>query len=570
MNKILNCLAGLVLLAAFPGLAPAQDAGTLLRQQESRSQPQLPPASQDTEEETISIPEDPPPVTDEEGTTVQITALHFSGDATLLSPEYRRSLADSVVGQRLGIRGLRALADRITAQLQQRGHLLAFALLPPQDVTEGQVTVEIRQGRLEEVVFEPEKGVRVRAGLLHAIGEKPLTGGVTRAHLEESLLRLNDLPGISARGRLAAGETANGSRLHISIKEAPLFNATLHSNNYGVASTGEIQTVAGLSLSDASGYGDYSSLVLSVAKGQRYAAIGTSLPLGAGGASARVRFSRLNYEHREEPGKLLELEGHAQVASLGLDYRPIRSRSLNLTLYADYLWKTLVDESLLGILQDKESQSLRLGVSAEHHDDWLGGGVTVAELQYTAGELDLSAAPDALAADRAGLRTHGDFSHWNLRLNRLQFLPGNLSLFAQLNGQRAGKNLDSSEELSLGGPFGVRGWPVSEAQGDSGLLTTLELRYTWDQWQLNTFFDAGRIHINRNPKGIPPGNDCQCNSYNLKSAGLGVNWLHRRWTASATWARGLGDNPGRDLVAGSSAGEDGDKQQFWFQASLRF
>jgi hemolysin activation/secretion protein len=56
-------------------------------------------------------------------------------------------------------------------------------------------------------------------------------------------------------------------------------------------------------------------------------------------------------------------------------------------------------------------------------------------------------------------------------------LPGGFTLYASFSGQRASKNLDSSEEFFLGGPNGVRAYPQGEGAGDEGWLSRLELRH---------------------------------------------------------------------------------------------
>ena len=151
-----------------------------------------------------------------------------------------------------------------------------------------------------------------------------------------------------------------------------------------------------------------------------------------------------------------------------------------------------------------------------------------------------------------------------------RFLPGAFSLFGRVYGQWANKNLDSSEDFSLGGPYGVRGWSVGEGRGDMGALGTLELRYDaplpaqYGHLQLKGFVDGGHVWVNKKPDGIVPANDCGCNSYGLMSAGLGARWTWRALELDATWAHGLGNNPGRAI------GTSNEDEQFWLQAAVRF
>ena len=76
--------------------------------------------------------------------------------------------------------------------------------------------------------------------------------------------------------------------------------------------------------------------------------------------------------------------------------------------------------------------------------------------------------------------------------------------------------------------------------------------------------------INQNPMAIPPVNACGCNAYGLASAGLALRWRKENVFLLATYALGLGGNPGRSAVTGENADGSFDNSQFWLQAGLRF
>ncbi|KAF0111322.1 MAG: hypothetical protein FD149_2541, partial [Rhodospirillaceae bacterium] len=114
--------------------------------------------------------------------------------------------------------------------------------------------------------------------------------------------------------------------------------------------------------------------------------------------------------------------------------------------------------------QDKRSKTVALTLSGDARDSLLSAGLTNWSLAWTHGDLDLGRVADALSADLAGLKTQGRFNHANLAFVRIQDLPGDFSLFGRISGQWTNENLDSSEEFTLGGPYGVRAWPVGEGR----------------------------------------------------------------------------------------------------------
>ena len=108
-----------------------------------------------------------------------------------------------------------------------------------------------------------------------------------------------------------------------------------------------------------------------------------------------------------------------------------------------------------------------------------------------------------------------------------------------------------------------------------GVITTAELRYEVPGFdlgslRLSTFIDAGRVRINRRTFGLPSFNACGCNSYSLSSVGLGVNWQHERFSLSASWAHGLGSNPGRSGVDGTNVDGEANRSRIWLSGSIRF
>ena len=75
-----------------------------------------------------------------------------------------------------------------------------------------------------------------------------------------------------------------------------------------------------------------------------------------------------------------------------------------------------------------------------------------------------------------------------------------MNLHINLHSQLASKDLDGSEQFSLGGADGIRAYPQGEASGSSGYQATAELRYATSIANLSlvTFIDWGEVEINKN------------------------------------------------------------------------
>ncbi len=119
-----------------------------------------------------------------------------------------------------------------------------------------------------------------------------------------------------------------------------------------------------------------------------------------------------------------------------------------------------------------------------------------------------------------GYGTQGEFTKFTLQAARLQYLAPRLSLFLGLGLQRANKNLDAYEKLSLGGPKAVRAYAIGEVLVDDGWIATAELRHPLSaQTTLFAFYDAAQGDQFHRARPFDPDL-----SRSLRGYGLGLNW----------------------------------------------
>lgn len=266
----------------------------------------------------------------------------------------------------------------------------------------------------------------------------------------------------------------------------------------------------------------------------------------------------------------LRAEGDASSVLGYVTHPLIRSRDFNLTARVSYEDKRLSNDSAGLNVSDKRLRNVPLGLSFEARDNWAGGGIWSGNLEHTAGRLDLSRNAANQAADAASARTEGAFSKTTLQLSRLQQVMPGVQLLASVFYQAASKNLDSSERLSLGGPGGVRAYPVGETVGDEGVLLNLEVRWAFAPgWQLSGFYDAGRITVFKNvfAGALAP---TVPNRYNLSGEGVGLSYIWPGdWALRVQLARKNGTNPGRD-ANGNDADGRSDRARAWVSMAKYF
>ncbi len=504
---------------------------------------------------------------------VRVSGFRISG-LTAIPEEEIKAVLVPFTGKVLGLAQLEAAADAVTRLYRSRGFFLARAYLPQQDIRDGIVEIAVLEGRLGQVRVKTAGSAR----LLQAVAERTIASRqqpgslVEESGLERSLLLLNDLPGVIAQSSLSPGATVGTTDLGVEISEGGLVSGSVDLDSYGNRFTGEARLGAQINLLDPSGYGDAATLRAQASSGLASVRGANTLPIGADGFSLTVSGSALRYELCCDFAPL-RAKGTAAELRLNASYPLIRSRSGNLYLSGGYAAKALFNETIAGTTSDRTVRNASMGVSGDRRDAFGGGGLNSAATGVTSGKANLNGfAPDR-AADDVTARTQGSFSKINYTLARLQRITDSVNLFANFTGQLANKNLDSAEKFSLGGPYGVRGYPTGESVGDEGQLLNAELRWEFrPRWQLAGFIDHGRIRLHRNEwANWQGGNTIISNQYSLSSAGVTLGYTRPGdFALRAMWAQPLGSNPGRDPASGNDSDNRHQGNRLWLQAVNQF
>jgi hemolysin activation/secretion protein len=572
-------LTTLAISSVFAQTVP--DAGSLQNQQQGQER-RLPERLPEAEPRPAL-----PAVKEADGLKVPIKSIRFSGSTRLATEEELQAVVAPAIGKELDFAGIRQLASRVTELLKSKGWFLSSAYLPEQDLAGGELHIVVLEGILDAspetgkaytITVDESASLRIDPRRLEAIAERYLPAGAPAREdmLERALLLMKDMPGISAQAQLEPGSQPGSTRVGINATEGPLLQGNAWLDNYGNKDTGRMQSYAAARLNDPLGIGDQVSLTGTHARGLDLVGLGYALPLGSQGLAAQAAVSHMHYKIVEGTGQAAGLKGSASTAGLKLSYPFIRSRIRNLNGSLAYTAKALKDDFQSGNLRDKRIHNWNIGLSCDMLDMAGGGGLSIANLGWTGGRVDLSRNAGDAAADSLAYRAQGGFNKLNYGVTRLQRLTGTFTLMANFSGQATGDNLDSAEKFILGGPAGVRAYSGSEAMGDSGWLSTLELRYdlpqrtAWGNLQFNAFVDTGRIKLHSNPGAIPAATATGRNTYSLSGWGIGASLAKADSHAiRLSWAGKLGDNPGRS-VAGLDADGRKDRSRIWLQVAIMF
>ena len=550
----LGCVLGTALPARAQVTPP--DAGSLLRQIEQLPKP-LPQA------QPLAEPARTPAVHAADEPKVLVKGFNLVG-ATQAPADLLGERLARFINKRMSLAELDEAIQTVLASYREQGYV-ARAYLPPQTIKDGVVDIMVIEGRLGRVLVEPGRLSSERA---EAYVRQDLAAGalIKTEQLERNLLLLRDLPGTSVAATLEPGAAKGEIDVRLALSDAPLLSGALAVNNSGSRGTGANQLDAQLNLNGIAGVGEQWNLRALDAAGLAYGRLALNWPVAYAGLNVGANFATMRYRLGDQFASL-DARGSAQSGGLGAAYPLLRSRMGNLYASASLEERRYVNEGAGKIVSDKKIDTLSLGLSGNRYD---GDGATSYGLTLSGGRLDLSAQAENLAADAASTQAQGRYLKLAWNVSRQQNLGETLAISAALAGQLADKNLDSSEKLYLGGPSGVRAYPVNEAGGDAGWLLNLELRALLaPDWQAMLFADAGSVERNRRLWNGWQGRSTAPNRVDLAGAGLGVNWNVWNSVARLSLAWRLGNNP---LAGANGADSDGTRRtpRLWAQYNKFF
>lgn len=554
----------IALVSSGVGDAATPDAGQLLREQQP--QRQLPQKLPQTGQEESR------PAHADSGVNVLVKKIVFTGYEGLVTESDLQKQVAGVLNTELTYSGLQGVADTVTAYLRSQGWFLARAYLPKQDVTAGTIAITVIQGKSDgSLQIRRDKSVRLDDAVLRRVTNQAVKPGepLNEQRLERAVMLLNDLPGVSAKASLIPGNDPGTTGIQLDVSEGARAKVTAGTDNQGNRYTGSWRGNLALNLNDMTGRGDQLNLMTTEAEGLFQGSASYTVPLAANGLKSSFSYTYMRYDLLEELAAL-KSNGESHSIGAGISYPFLRSRVTNLTGSAAYSFKALTDYASSTTIRDKRLNSVIFSCTGDRFDTLLGGGYTSWNAGVTLGNLREDVANISIT------NSEGFYSHVNYGVARLQRLADQLSLNLSYSGQQSFHNLDSSEKFNLGGPSGIRAYPVGEASGDEGHLFNIDLKYDIPvaagagSVQSSLFYDAGYIRQHHELWANSVATATNDNGYWLQGAGVGVSFFYNNtFSLKTSWAHTLGDNPGRSTSGKDSDGLS-DNNRFWLQATIIF
>ncbi|WP_066357866.1 ShlB/FhaC/HecB family hemolysin secretion/activation protein [Aliarcobacter cryaerophilus] len=430
--------------------------------------------------------------------TVFIKDFTFAGNSAISNEELKQSLK-AYTGKELSFNQIQEVLAVVTKVYRDKGYFVARAYLGKQDLVKNDNTlfISIIEGKYGEIKLNNNSLVNDNS--LQAILDNAKSNGIINVKdIERALLLINDRNGVKVSNSVVeAGKEVGSSNLNIDTTSTKRVDGYIVADNYGSRYTGYNRVQGLININSPFNIGDKISISGLVSNGAdlKNGKIAYELPLNSYGLKSDFAYTRTNYNLVEEY-KSLDAKGNSSIYEAGLSYPLIRSTNENLYLKGKYYHKDMNDFMSGDKYEDKSINSFV--TTLEYDKNYSIGTLPArvfANLNLTTGHL----------SSKNSNPNNGNYNKVDTYISNDIYFNEIFSLNTNLTAQKVlgNKNLDGSEDLSLGGPNAVKLYPYSEQSGENGYIASFELfsklpNIASYNHKIGLFYDMGNVYQEKN------------------------------------------------------------------------
>ncbi|MEN9848999.1 MAG: hypothetical protein RL368_1739 [Pseudomonadota bacterium] len=487
-----------------------------------------------------------PPITDPLSTLgqVQVKAFRFVGNRSF-SEDTLQTLLSAYTGRAISAEELQEAKNKITQHYVNEGYINSGAVIPDQQVVEGEITFKIIEGELTQVDVSGNEQVKTAYIKSHLEDNEKTTLNINELQKRLQLIQQNPLfKRINAE--LAPSLNLGESILNVKVAEASPYQWGLRFNNHRSPSIGSYRAELEGLHRNLSGWGDSLNVHYGLTRGLNDYALDYSLPINRYDTTLSFHVGRSDSKVVEETFRQLDVKSLVDSYEIGIlqPWHKTPNAEFNLGLKFDH----------------RSSATSLLGKPFSFSPGVRDGKSTVSVLRFTQEWLERSRTQVLAARSSFNTGLHvldatvnyegspdGRFFSWLGQLQwvrRLELLDSQLLFRGDV--QLSKKELLPLEKFALGGATTVRGYRENQLIRDNGLIASLEWRIPISKWrmdgmtsgnleegmlQIAPFFDYGRAW-NTHADTLEPRF--------LASAGVGLRWLPTaKILAELYWGKAL-------------------------------
>ena len=471
----------------------------------------------------------------EDGKKVRVERFLISG-ATHMSNEELKQIVAPYEGEDLSFNQIQEITTLITKAYRSKGYFVARAYIPEQNIMtqDNRLKINIIEGKYGEFKLENKSLVKdsILQSNLDDIKDKDIISTNT---LERAMLIINDTPGaVVTKADVRPGKEVGTSDFLIGTEATNRVNGYLIGDNYGSQYTGKHRIMAGVDINSPFNIGDKISAFgfTSEKEGLLSGKLAYEFPIHANGTRGEISYSKTTYELGSSY-KELDAVGQSDSLTGRVTYPILKTRVENLDSYVEVSYNKMKDEIDSKVKKDSYTATTGLDYTKDslvfNKNSQTRAGVSI-----TFGRLSFNDKDDK-ESDKKGANTQGQFSKINIELGKDLDIFDSLKWSNSLQMQYAlgNKNLDGSQDLSVGGINGVRFYQDGEESAENGYIYNTEFIYTLPiiagiDNKISIFYDIGRVYMSKN--------FTQEKSRTLQDIGLGYKVSYKNFFANTHFA----------------------------------
>jgi hemolysin activation/secretion protein len=387
-----------------------------------------------------------------------------------------------------GMKNLSNLRDKISNIYIDKGYVTSRAYFKPQDLSDGEIEIEILEGKVEKIEDENIKSSNLYSSY------------------KDKILNLRDLEIIVQQAQRLKSQKADiqlipGTKVGYTIVKiigeqvSKPYSGNLGINNFGNDKTGKYQLSSNINYENPFNINDMVNLnvnttnnILESNDNTLGTSLGYSFPLYRALFNFEYTYSNYKQLNKDEFNNDFQSDGKNNSFTLEINYKLYHSRRNTLDIFSSFESKqsnNFLNDTKLE-LQSYKINNLSLGLkhsylgdSFDYYSKW-----TVVK---------------GLGGTESFARQETDFLKYILDLGYSKYFQtdNELKFTSSLRAQYSSNYLYGTEEISMGGVYSVRGFNDTGLSGNTGFYFRNELSptYTFDNVNISPYlaFDYGYV-----------------------------------------------------------------------------
>lgn len=456
-----------------------------------------------------------PMVDDKSGKKIFVKDFKIE-NALHVEESYIKEKIKTYINKELSFNELQEVTSIITKIYRDKGYFVARAYLPIQNLQENDnvLIISIIEGNYGEFKLKNNSYVkdnRVQDILNEVKGDNIISSNT----IERSMLLINDTPGVEvSKVQIMPGSEVGSSDFLIETTPKNRFDGYIVGDNYGSKFTGKNRLQSLVNINSPFLIGDKLTVSGLISNGSdlKNGKLAYSFPLASNGLRGELSYSRTEYNLTKDYD-YLNADGNSNIFEAKVSYPIIRTQNENLNLSLKFANKDMNDYLDDKLSADKNIKSIVTTLNYDKNYEVFG--------LISSFDSNLNLTMGRLNQNDEDVDT-GRYNKIDFYVSNLLYFNQTFSLNTSLTAQKVlgNKNLDGSEDISLGGAYNVKLYPDSEQSAENGYILNAELFTQLPNissyiHKIGVFYDMGDVYMQN------ASQDINFERKNLQDGGIG-------------------------------------------------